>query len=374
MRLLAQRQQLLFATRPTEDASSARPGEQAELLDSSATREVTSVTPAREHCCAVNLSRLATSERSHRTRNAMSMKLVKQLRQATGARLVDCKAAVEATTGLEEAFQWLREKGASRAAKLETRTAAHGLVAARAAAGRGCLVEVNSETDFVARNAEFQRFVRDLADAALRNYASLTAPQRDAGGAALVGGDALKALDLQGTLVTDAALALSAHVGERIDVRRCALVEGALVSAYAHNGADGAGTAAGVVVACVLFFPSSVLTSFSAQVALDGGDDDVGRQLAMHCVAARPLAIDVDGLPPSLLDAERVILEAQLADSAKPADVVEKILKGKLNKFAQERALLTQVHVVDGKKPVQKVLKKATVDAFAVFSVGENIE
>ena len=100
MRLLAQRQQLLFATRPTEDASSARPGEQAELLDSSATREVTSVTPAREHCCAVNLSRLATSERSHRTRNAMSMKLVKQLRQATGARLVDCKAAVEATTGL----------------------------------------------------------------------------------------------------------------------------------------------------------------------------------------------------------------------------------------------------------------------------------
>ncbi len=94
----------------------------------------------------------------------------------------------------------------------------------------------------------------------------------------------------------------------------------------------------------------------------------------MHCVAARPLAIDVAGLPPSLLDAERVILEAQLADSAKPADVVEKILKGKLNKFAQERALLTQVHVVDGKKPVQKVLKKATVDAFAVFSVGENIE
>ena len=175
------------------------------------------------------------------------MKLVKQLRQATGARLVDCKAAVEATTGLEEAFQWLREKGASRAAKLETRTAAHGLVAARAAAGRGCLVEVNSETDFVARNAEFQRFVRDLADAALRNFASLTAPQRDAGGAALVGGDALKALDLQGTLVTDAALALSAHVGERIDVRRCALVEGALVSAYAHNGADGAGTAAGIV-------------------------------------------------------------------------------------------------------------------------------
>ena len=283
------------------------------------------------------------------------MKLVKQLRQATGARLVDCKAAVEATAGLEEAFQWLREKGASRAAKLETRTAAHGLVAARALNGRGCLVEVNSETDFVARNAEFQRFVRDLADAALRNYASLTSTERDAGGAALVQGDALKALDLQGTLVTDAALALSAHVGERIDVRRCALVEGAAVSAYAHNGADGAGTAAGVV-------------------ALDGGDDDVGRQLAMHCVAARPLAIDVDGLPPSLLDAERVILEAQLADSAKPADVVEKILNGKLNKFAQERALLTQVHVVDGKKTVKKVLGKTNVDAFAVFSVGENIE
>ena len=205
--------------------------------------------------------------------------------------------------------------------------------------------------------------MRDLADAALRNYSALTAPARDAGGAALVQGDALKALDLQGTLVTDAALALSAHVDERApphvdalaDVRRCALVEGATVSAYAHNGADGAGTSAGVV-------------------ALDGGDDDVGRQLAMHCVAARPLAIDVDGLPPSLLDAERVILEAQLADSAKPADVVEKILNGKLNKFAQERALLTQVHVVDGKKPVQKVLGTTKVDAFAVFSVGENIE
>ena len=117
-----------------------------------------------------------------------------------------------------------------------------------------------------------------------------------------------------------------------------------------------------------------MLTKIATQVALDGGDDDVGRQLAMHCVAARPLAIDVDGLPPSLLDAERVILEAQLADSEKPADVVEKILNGKLNKFAQERALLTQVHVVDGKKTVQKVLGKKKVDAFAVFSVGENIE
>ena len=94
----------------------------------------------------------------------------------------------------------------------------------------------------------------------------------------------------------------------------------------------------------------------------------------MHCVAARPLAIDVDGLPSSLLDAERVILEAQLADSEKPADVVEKILNGKLNKFAQERALLTQVHVVDGKKTVKKVLGKTGVDAFAVFRVGANIE
>ena len=155
-------------------------------------------------------------------------------------------------------------------------------------------------------------------------------------------------------------------------MRRCALVEGALVSAYARNGADGAGTAAGVVVACVLF------SVFGADVGAPLGrvrwrrHGVAGSSRCTACGAA--VAIDVDGLPPSLLDAERAILEAQLADSAKPADVVEKILKGKLNKFAQERALLTQVHVVDGKKPVQKVLKKATVDAFAVFSVGENIE
>ena len=257
MRLPLERHQLSFATRPAGGRQHCRgAGEQAELLDSSATREVTSVTPA--GALLRSKSPPPRDQRTlARTRNAMSMKLVKQLRQATGARLVDCKAAVEATAGLEEAFQWLREKGASRAAKLETRTAAHGLVAARALNGRGCLVEVNSETDFVARNADFQRFVRDLADAALWNFASLSSPARDAGGAALVQGDALKALDLQGTLVTDAALALSAHVGERIDVRRCALVEGALVSAYAHNGADGAGTAAGVVVAGVLLFPSS---------------------------------------------------------------------------------------------------------------------
>ena len=113
------------------------------------------------------------------------------------------------------------------------------------------LIDVREVLD---RGEPFAFVGKPCVIAALRNYASLTAPQRDAGGAALVQGDALKALDLQGTLVTDAALALSAHVGERIDVRRCALVEGALVSAYAHNGADGAGTAAGVVVACVLFF------------------------------------------------------------------------------------------------------------------------
>ena len=116
----------------------------------------------------------------------MSFALIKQLRGATGARLIDCKAAVEATTSLDEAFTWLREKGASRAAKLETRTVAHGLVAARVAGGRGCLVEVNSETDFVARNAAFQRFVSDLADSALRNFATLASTERDAGGAALV--------------------------------------------------------------------------------------------------------------------------------------------------------------------------------------------
>ena len=226
-------------------------------------------------------------------------------------------------------------------------------MAARAAAGRGRLVEVNSETDFVARNAEFRASCatsRTRRCATTRRAASTRCGRRGA-----VGGDALKALDLQGTLVTDAALALSAHVGERIDVRRCALVEGAAVSAYAHNGADGAGTAAGVVVACVLFFPSSVLTSFSAQVALDGGDDDVGRQLAMHCVAARPLAIDVDGLPASLLDAERVILEAQLADSEKPADV------GKLNgsnKFAQEPAAADAGHA--GRQGRSRSLKTCT--------------
>lgn len=297
-----------------------------------------------------------SSKEEHRfgrnSKSKMSFALIKQLRGATGARLIDCKAAVEATTSLDEAFTWLREKGASRAAKLETRTVAHGLVAARVAGGRGCLVEVNSETDFVARNAAFQRFVSDLADSALRNFATLASTERDAGGAALVGGDALRALDLAGTPVAEAVLALSAHVGERIDVRRCALVEGAVVSAYAHNGTGNAGTAAGVV-------------------ALDGGDDDLGRKLAMHCVAARPVAIDVKGLPPSLLDAERAILEAQLADSPKPAAIVEKILQGQLAKFCEERTLLTQVHVVEGKASVGKVLRGTEVQNFAVFHVGK---
>eukprot|EP00629_Pelagomonadales_sp_RCC1024_P001171 CAMPEP_0119265202 /NCGR_PEP_ID=MMETSP1329-20130426/4076_1 /TAXON_ID=114041 /ORGANISM="Genus nov. species nov., Strain RCC1024" /LENGTH=288 /DNA_ID=CAMNT_0007265013 /DNA_START=147 /DNA_END=1009 /DNA_ORIENTATION=- len=279
--------------------------------------------------------------------------LIKQLRAATGSKLMDCKAAVEATSSLEEALEWLRKKGMSRAAKLSARVAEHGLVAARAGGGAGVLLEVNSETDFVARNAEFQKFVADLAASALEHRGTLETTPDAARGSSLVAGDALLGLPLaDGVLCGDAATQLSAHVGERVVVRRAGLVSGDVVGAYVHLTDAKLNPGAGLAAAIVAVTAPGAAAEAAAL-------DDVVKKAAMHCVAARPAALSVDTLPAGALAAERAVLEEQVP-AGKPPEIVEKILAGRLKKFAEEQCFASQAHVVEGgKDSVAKVLKPA---------------
>ena len=227
-------------------------------------------------------------------------------------------------------------------------------------------MEVNSETDFVARNAKFQAFVGDLADATLRRYGDLGAAASAATGAARVDGDALAALALaNGEPCADAAAALSAHVGERVVVRRARLLEGDVVGAYAHAAVGpGAGLAASLV-------------ALSGDVAGRdaAGLDAVAKAAAMHAVAARPVYLDAGRVPADVLAKEREVLFDQLADSGKPENIVEKIVAARLAKFAGEKSLAGQAHVVEGGKAtvaavVAKALPGFEVSGFALCTVG----
>lgn len=295
-----------------------------------------------------------------------TMQVIKKLRAASGARMVDCKAAVEATATLDEAFEWLRKKGVARAAKLSDREAAHGLVAVALGDGAGVVVELNSETDFVARNAEFSKFAADLAAAALEHRDALGAAPCPATGALIVEAPALAELKLAGGVdVAAAAAALSAHVGERVVARRAKFVTGAVVGGYAHAAvAPGAGLAAALIALEDVGGGSADAVAAAAHAA------------AMHAVAAKPAYLSGDRVPEALLAAERAVLSDQLTDSGKPENIVEKIVAARLAKFANERSLLSQAHLVaGGKTTVEAVLDAASpglkCTAFALAGIGE---
>ena len=288
----------------------------------------------------------------------ISAALVKDLRTATGAGMMDCKKALSETDGdLDAAIDWLRKKGLSAAAKKASRVASEGLVGVLSEGTVGTLVEVNSETDFVSRNETFQQFVTTLTGLA-REAETIEAM-------------AEMAYPETGRTVAEELTHNIATIGENMSLRRMAKLsvsEGVVVS-YVHNAtAEGLGRI-GVLVA---------LESAASADVLAG----LGKQLAMHVAAAAPASLSADDLDPEMVARERQILVDQAIQSGKPADIAEKMVEGRMKKFMKEVVMLEQTFVVDGETEVKKVIENAAKDAgaeitmtgFARFNLGEGIE
>lgn len=284
---------------------------------------------------------------------------VKDLRDKTGAGMMDCKKALTETEGdLESAVDWLRKKGLAAAAKKAERVAAEGLIGLVLDGKRGALVEVNSETDFVARNDGFQAFVRQAADLALGSGGDLEA---------LLG---VGYPDSDRTVAEELAR-LVGTIGENMILRRIAAlsVEQGVVAGYVHNQiAPGLGKI-GVLVA---------LQSGGDPAALAG----LGKKLAMHVAAAAPVAIDKDAIDPAVLERERDVLAEQARASGKPEEIIAKMAEGRLRRFYEEVCLLEQTYVIDGETKVRKVLEQAAGDlggpvevmGMVRFLLGEGVE
>ncbi len=283
--------------------------------------------------------------------------MVKDLRDKTGAGMMDCKAALGETAGdMEAAMDWLRKKGITKAAKKAGRAAAEGLVGVAVGNGVGALVEVNAETDFVARNDEFKAFVSNAAKLALEEEGDL---------------QKLLSRNVGANTMQHALTELVAKIGENMSVRRTVMlaVDPGVVAAYVHNASSPELGKIGVLVA---------LKSTADKEKLNA----LGRQIAMHVAAASPLALTPAHLDPAVVAKERDI-QAELArQSGKPENVIEKMLEGRMRKFYEETVLLQQTFVIDGETRVEKVLEKASkelgapvaIDGFVRFQVGEGIE
>ena len=283
---------------------------------------------------------------------------VKELREKSGAGMMDCKKALTETNGdLEAASDWLRSKGLAAAAKKSSRTAAEGLVGVAVAGTKGAVVEVNSETDFVAKNEQFQSFVGEVAKLAL-----------DANGDV----EALKvAAYPTGGTVEEKLTENIATIGENQSLRRTKVLEvsqGAVVS-YVHNAAAPNMGKIGVLVALESAASAETLTA-------------LGKQIAMHIAAANPLALNAEDLDPALIERERSIAIEKAKESGKPDNIVEKMVEGTIAKFRKENALVSQLFVMDNKTPVAEVVGAAGKDAgapialkgFVRFQLGEGIE
>ena len=283
---------------------------------------------------------------------------VKELRERSGAGMMDCKKALAETGGdMEAAVDWLRSKGLAAAAKKSSRTAAEGLVGVAVAGTKGAAVEVNSETDFVAKNDQFQAFVRNVAGIALQTGDDV---------------EALKAASYPGGgTVADALTANVATIGENQTLRRARMltVEKGAVVPYVHNQAVPGMGKIGVLVA----------------LESDAGVDvlePLGKQLAMHIAAAFPQALHADQLDQDVIERERAIAREKAAESGKPEAIIEKMVEGAVQKFKKEAALLSQLFVMDNKTTIADVVAQAGKAAgtsivlkdYVRFQLGEGIE
>jgi len=273
---------------------------------------------------------------------AVTASMVKELRERTGAGMMECKKALVETDGdMDAAIEHLRKSGLAQADKKASRIAADGRIAlaSKADQSEAVMVEINCETDFVAKDANFQAFT----DAVAAN--ALTADSDDV--------EALMATDSDGTSLELARQALVTKIGENIQVRRMARMAGAdNIGAYVHGGHIG------------------------VLVGVKGGDEELARDIAMHIAALNPAYVDVDDVPADVLEKEKQFLIAQAADSGKPADIIEKMVEGRMRKHLSSITLLGQDFVKDGDITVAKLLKQngASVKSFVRLVVGEGIE
>ena len=285
--------------------------------------------------------------------------LVKELRDKTGAGMMDCKNALVETNGnIEESVDWLRKKGISGAEKKSARTAADGVVTVSLSENAAALVEINSETDFVSRNPDFQQFAKNVSSIALNSGSNLDELKN------------AKYLD-SGKTVKDALTDLIGLIGENIVIRRTVLFNSStnILSSYIHGQIDEGLGKIGVIL--------SIESNGDVEKI-----KELGKKLAMHIAASKPVAISSKDVDPGLIDWERKILIEQAKDSGKPDNIIEKMVEGRISKFFSEITLLDQTWVMDGESKVSKVIENIekeiscniVIKDFKYFILGEGIE
>ena len=269
--------------------------------------------------------------------------MVKELRETTGAGMMDAKKALTETDGdFEAAIDWLRTKGLAKAAKKSSRVAAEGLVAVATSDGKGVAVEVNSETDFVAKNSDFQEMVKAIATAAL----------------GVSNTDELASASIDGKTVADTLTDNIAKIGENMTLRRMQTIEAERVVTYVHNSA------------------TQDMGQIGVLVAINGDNTEFARQVAMHVAAANPQALSAAELDQSIVEREKNILTEQARESGKPEQVIEKMIQGRMKKFLAEVTLLGQDFVINPDLTVEAAAQEAGVEivSYVRMAVGEGIE
>lgn len=271
---------------------------------------------------------------------------IKDLREQTGAGMMDCKKALAENGGdIEAAKDWLRTKGLAKAAKKASRVASEGLVGIATEGNKAAIIELNSETDFVAKNEEFQNLAKDIAQAALNTDGSV---------------DAIKSAQANGkdveTLITDAI----AKIGENMNLRRAAVID-------AGNGEN---------FTYVHSAQAENLGKIGVIVTLEGGNAELGKQIAMHIAASKPESLDVDSLNPELIEREKAIFSEQARESGKPEEIIEKMIEGRIRKYYEQVVLLEQAFIMDTDKKVKDVISSAgaKLTGYVQFTLGEGIE
>ncbi|PCD76848.1 translation elongation factor Ts [Pseudothioclava arenosa] len=275
---------------------------------------------------------------------AITAAMVKELRDMTGAGMMDAKKALTEVDGdMEAAVDWLRTKGLAKAAKKSGRVAAEGLVGVAVTNGKGVAIELNSETDFVAKNTDFQKLVSDIAEVALEVGESV---------------EVVKAAALNGKTVEDVLTDAIARIGENMTLRRMHLLEGDTLVHYVHNAAaEGMG-------------------KIGVLVALNGADNGIGKQIAMHIAATNPASLNEGDLDPAIVEKERNVQIEIARESGKPEAVIEKMIEGRMKKFLEEVTLVNQKFVINPDITVAQAAKEAGVEVtgFVRMEVGEGIE
>lgn len=301
---------------------------------------------------------MAYNREGHRKMTEVTASMVKELREKSGAGMLDCKKALAENNGdIDAAMDFLRKKGLASAAKKSSRAAAEGLVSVAANGNTGVIIELNAETDFVARNDQFQTFLSQLTDAALSTKTGDV--------------EALKKLQVAGKTAEEGLTELIANIGENMTLRRSQLlsVPNGVVATYVHNALQPNRGKIGVLVA---------LESTGDAAKLGA----LGRQLAMHIAAARPEALTVEELNPETVARERAVHADKATQSGKPADIVEKMVEGSMRKYYEQVVLMNQTYIIDGENKISAVIEKAAKDIgapvklaqYVRFELGEGVE